>query len=197
MSSTISHGSVNFRRAVSIQKSALLSVLNIDFSSLVWHCGIQPRSSVTSSPRAQSESIIATQPLPESGPSLTPSPTSPVPQPLSQPGASLTPSPLLTLAVPSPTSLVPQPGPSLTPSPTSQEIQTLPQPEPSTTPITTSQSQPVLSFKNIPLLTAPMGDKRAIRAPMSKALTEPGFRNAILEKNRQKNTNWQSRIVER
>ena len=137
VSSTSSHESVNFRRAVSIQKSALLSALDLDFSGLVWHCGIQPRSSVTSSPRAQPESIIATQPLPESGPSLIPSPTPPVPQPLSQPVASLTPS--LTLAVQGPTSLVPQPGPSFTPSPTSPDIQTLPQPEPSTTPITTSQ----------------------------------------------------------
>ena len=49
VSSTSSHESVNFRRAVSIQKSALLSALDLDFSGLVWHCGIQPRSFVTSS----------------------------------------------------------------------------------------------------------------------------------------------------
>ena len=49
VSSTSSHESVNFRRAVSIQKSALLSALDLDFSGLVWHCGIQLRSSVTSS----------------------------------------------------------------------------------------------------------------------------------------------------
>ena len=95
--------------------------------------------------------------LPSPRASLTPSPTSLVPQPLSQPVAYLTPS--LTLAVPSPTSLVPQPWPSLTPSPTSPEIQTLPQSEPSTIPITTCQSQPVLSFRNIPLPTPQMGEK--------------------------------------